>query len=143
MGQYDDKSFNPADCDHWDDDWDDWNDDWWDNGWDDDWDNDWDDDRWLGGTDNPGRRRPPRRRRRRRRRRPPRRRPPRRRPPRRRCPRGTREYVVRRGDTFFSIARRFGTTVAELRRVNPGIRPEDLVSGQIICVPVARTFDGA
>ncbi|PRX34702.1 LysM domain-containing protein [Orenia metallireducens] len=63
-------------------------------------------------------------------------RPPRPRPPRPgRCPRGSREYVVRRGDTFYTIARDFNTTVAELRRLNPGINPDRLREGQIICVP--------
>ena len=66
--------------------------------------------------------------------------PPGRRPPRRRrCPRGSREYAVRRGDTLRSIARKFDTTVAELRRLNPGLRRRDLRPGQRICVPSRRT----
>ena len=64
-------------------------------------------------------------------------RPPGRRPPRRRpCPRGSREYIVRRGDTFRSVAREFNTTVAELKRLNPGIY--ELEPGQTICVPIRR-----
>ncbi|WP_051412131.1 lytic transglycosylase [Halonatronum saccharophilum] len=92
--------------------WDEW--DWWDDDWDDDW--DWWDNDWDNNPGNPDRRR--------------------RRP--RRCPRGSREYTVRRGDTFLSIARRFGTTVAEIRRLNPGVRSEDLFPGQVICVPERR-----
>lgn len=61
-------------------------------------------------------------------------RPPRRRP----CPRGSRLYIVRRGDTLRTIAREFNTTVAELRRLNPGIRRDELVPGQRICVPSRR-----
>ncbi|TDX53155.1 LysM peptidoglycan-binding domain-containing protein [Orenia marismortui] len=56
-------------------------------------------------------------------------------PRRRRCPVGSREYTVRRGDTLFSIARDFNTTVAELRRLNPRINPNRLRPGQVICVP--------
>ncbi len=54
------------------------------------------------------------------------------------CPPGFRRYIVRPGDTLFSIARRFNTTVAELLRVNPFITNPDLIfPGQIICVPAA------
>lgn len=49
------------------------------------------------------------------------------------CP-GT-PYVIAPGDTLFNLARRFGTTVQELLRVNPGIDPNRLVVGQEICVP--------
>ncbi|OCL26573.1 hypothetical protein U472_11335 [Orenia metallireducens] len=57
-------------------------------------------------------------------------------PPRRgRCPRGAREYIVRAGDTFYSIAGYFNTTVDELMRLNPDINPDRLRAGQIICVP--------
>jgi LysM repeat protein len=63
------------------------------------------------------------------------RRPPRRPPRRRRCPTGAREYTIRQGDTFNSIANYFNTTVTELRRLNPGINPDRLRPGQVICVP--------
>lgn len=51
------------------------------------------------------------------------------------CPEGAREYAIRPGDTFYSLARRYNTTVAELRRLNPGINPEALLVGQRICIP--------
>ncbi|GAB6137563.1 LysM peptidoglycan-binding domain-containing protein [Halanaerobaculum tunisiense] len=67
------------------------------------------------------------------------RRQPGRRPPRRRrCPRGTREYRIRRQDTLYSIARRYNTSVRELRRLNPGLDPDRLRVGRIICVPDNR-----
>lgn len=66
------------------------------------------------------------------------RRPGRRPPRRRRCPRSTREYRVRPGDTLNSIARRFDTTIRELRRLNPGLNPDRLRVGMIICVPDNR-----
>jgi LysM repeat protein len=43
--------------------------------------------------------------------------------------------VVRRGDTLSSIARRFNTTVAVLRRMNPEIRGDYLRVGQKVKVP--------
>ena len=58
------------------------------------------------------------------------------------CPAGTRPYVIRSGDTFFALAQRFGTTVAELQRVNPGVNPNALRIGQTICVPAAAPPGG-
>lgn len=52
------------------------------------------------------------------------------------CPAGTMPYVIMAGDTFFSLARRFGTTVDAIRRANPGVDPDRLVIGQRICIPV-------
>ena len=50
------------------------------------------------------------------------------------CPGGF-LYVIKAGDTFYSIARRFGTVVPALIAANPGINPDRLVIGQSICVP--------
>ena len=52
-----------------------------------------------------------------------------------RCPAGTFAYTIRAGDTYFSLARRFGTTVEAIQRANPGIDPDRLQIGQIICIP--------
>lgn len=42
-------------------------------------------------------------------------------------------YVVQRGDTIFSIARRFGTTVPSLLALNPQItNPNSIFPGQVI-----------
>ncbi|MFO8060462.1 MAG: LysM peptidoglycan-binding domain-containing protein, partial [Bacillota bacterium] len=51
-----------------------------------------------------------------------------------RCPGGI-LYAVRRGETLTSIARKFGVTVTALRRANPGIDPDRLAIGQVICIP--------
>lgn len=52
------------------------------------------------------------------------------------CPGGT-VYVIRSGDTFFSLAQRFGTTVEAIMTANPGVNPNALQVGQEICIPVA------
>jgi len=44
-------------------------------------------------------------------------------------------YVVRAGDTFYSIAMKYGVTVAELMKANPGVDPNNLRIGQILCIP--------
>jgi hypothetical protein len=43
---------------------------------------------------------------------------------------GAQFYVVRRGDTFGSIAAKEGTTVAELEQLNPGVSSNSLQVGQ-------------
>lgn len=50
------------------------------------------------------------------------------------CPGGA-YYTIESGDTFFSIANRFGVTVADLETANPGVDPTRLRVGQIICIP--------
>jgi len=57
------------------------------------------------------------------------------------CPPGSRRYTIRAGDTLFALARRFGTTVNAILRINPGLDPESLRVGQIICIPVATPPD--
>ncbi|HEY8416617.1 MAG TPA: cell wall hydrolase [Limnochordales bacterium] len=44
-------------------------------------------------------------------------------------------YTVQPGDSLWLIARRFGTTVAELQRLNPGVNPQRLRVGQRLTVP--------
>lgn len=51
------------------------------------------------------------------------------------CPPGFVRYTIQPGDTLWSIARRRGTTFDIILRYNPGILPNSLRVGQIICVP--------
>lgn len=51
------------------------------------------------------------------------------------CPAGSGPYTIRPGDTLFLLAQRFGTTVAAITAVNPGINPNALQIGQVICIP--------
>ena len=53
------------------------------------------------------------------------------------CPAGTTAYIIRAGDTFFSLARRFNTTVQAIMAANPGVDPNRLQIGQRICIPVS------
>jgi membrane-bound lytic murein transglycosylase D len=47
---------------------------------------------------------------------------------------GTQRYVVRRGDTLYDIARRFGTSVDELRRRN-GLSSSRIMPGDVLVMP--------
>ena len=44
-------------------------------------------------------------------------------------------YTIRAGDTLFALAQRYNTTVDAILRANPGIDPNNLRVGQIICIP--------
>ncbi|MGE5528305.1 MAG: LysM peptidoglycan-binding domain-containing protein, partial [Patescibacteria group bacterium] len=55
------------------------------------------------------------------------------------CPGGT-LYIIRPGDTFFALAARFNTTVAALIAANPGVDPNNLQIGQVLCIPGAPGF---
>jgi N-acetylmuramoyl-L-alanine amidase len=46
-------------------------------------------------------------------------------------------YVVRQGDTYWGLARRFGTTVAALEAANPGDPAWDLYPGLVLRIPAA------
>lgn len=48
---------------------------------------------------------------------------------------GYERYAVQRGDTFYSLAERFGTTVRAIRTANPSIEPQKLRVGQLVTVP--------
>lgn len=50
------------------------------------------------------------------------------------CPGGT-LYTIRAGDTLFALAQRFGTTVAAILAANPGLDPNNLQVGRMICIP--------
>ncbi|CCQ95398.1 Peptidoglycan-binding lysin domain protein [[Clostridium] ultunense Esp] len=50
------------------------------------------------------------------------------------CPNGF-LYVVRAGDTFFRLSQQFGVSVDAIIRANPGVDPNRLQIGQVICIP--------
>lgn len=51
------------------------------------------------------------------------------------CPMGIFPYIVKQGDTFYSISQRFGVTVNELELANRNINPMALLIGQKLCIP--------
>jgi len=51
-----------------------------------------------------------------------------------RCPNGF-LYTIKAGDTYFLLAQRFGTTVEAIQQANPGVNPNNLQIGQVICIP--------
>ena len=55
------------------------------------------------------------------------------------CPQGSFSYTIKSGDTLFLLAQRFNTTVEVITRINPGINPNNLRIGQIICIPGVTT----
>lgn len=50
------------------------------------------------------------------------------------CPIGSAPYEIRRGDTLYSISRRFNIPLSDITLLNPGIDPNNLAVGQIICL---------
>lgn len=51
------------------------------------------------------------------------------------CPAGTSPYMIKQGDTFYLIAKRENISLDALLKANPGIDPNRLFIGQIICIP--------
>ena len=56
---------------------------------------------------------------------------------------GTFSYTVVRGDTLFSIARRFGTTVAILAELNGLADPSQIEAGDVLLIPAAGSVTPA
>lgn len=52
------------------------------------------------------------------------------------CSYGTIAYVIKRGDTLYSISRRYNANVDKIMQLNPGIDPDNLTIGEVICIPV-------
>ncbi len=60
-------------------------------------------------------------------------------PPPSTCPAGTTPHTVVSGDTYYRLAQRYNTTVEAIRAANPGVNPDNLQIGQIICIPGTPT----
>ncbi|KAI5120839.1 hypothetical protein M0805_007026 [Coniferiporia weirii] len=52
------------------------------------------------------------------------------------CVEHGRPYTIRSGDTCWSISKEYGTTLDNLRTINPGVDCSALRPGQHLCVPV-------
>ena len=55
------------------------------------------------------------------------------------CPMGSFSYTIRSGDTLYMLAIRYNTTVEAIMAINPGINPNNLQIGQVICIPSGTT----
>lgn len=55
------------------------------------------------------------------------------------CPQGSFSYSIKSGDTLYLLARRYNTTVEAIMAINPGINPNNLQIGQVICIPGGST----
>jgi LysM repeat protein len=55
---------------------------------------------------------------------------------------GTTEYVVKSGDSFYTIAKNHGTTIKALSAANPGVDSRRLKIGQKLVLPSAGTVGG-
>jgi LysM repeat protein len=51
-------------------------------------------------------------------------------------PAASRTHQVVRGETLDGIARKYGTSVAEIQRLNPQVQPRRLLVGQALTIPV-------
>ena len=54
------------------------------------------------------------------------------------CPASGQSYRVKRGDSFYLIARKFGVSVRALMNANPNIAAGRLLVGDILCIPTGE-----
>jgi nucleoid-associated protein YgaU len=52
------------------------------------------------------------------------------------CPENAMHHVIQAGDTFWKLAKVYGTTVESIVAANPDVDPLNLQIGDIICIPV-------
>jgi LysM repeat protein len=52
------------------------------------------------------------------------------------CPIGASTYTIAKGDTFYSIAKKYKMRLSALLKANPNINPDALLIGQSICIPM-------
>ena len=51
------------------------------------------------------------------------------------CPLGSMTYIVKSGDTFYTISRSFGISLDDLIAANPRVDHSKLYIGEVICIP--------
>lgn len=52
------------------------------------------------------------------------------------CPPGSFAYTIKAGDNYYRLAQKYNTTVAAIMAANPGVNPNALMIGQVICIPL-------
>ena len=55
------------------------------------------------------------------------------------CPTGTFPYTIKAGDTFYKLSIRFNVPLDAILRANPGVDPNNLQIGQVVCIPSSPT----
>jgi len=50
------------------------------------------------------------------------------------CPIGTFPYTIKPGDTLWLLSQQYNTTVDAIVAANPGVDPNKLLAGQVICI---------
>jgi spore germination protein YaaH len=51
------------------------------------------------------------------------------------CAPGTFPYTIQPGDSYWELADRFNVTIEAIMATNPYINPDNLLVGQVICMP--------
>lgn len=59
------------------------------------------------------------------------------------CPMGTFPYIIKAGDTFYNLANRYRVLVDDIIQANPGVNPNMLRIGQIVCIPSVSQTESA
>lgn len=54
------------------------------------------------------------------------------------CPNEGFPYIIQAGDTLYNLANRYNITLEEIYTANPGINPDLLQIGQVICIPAMQ-----
>ncbi|MFA5880868.1 MAG: LysM peptidoglycan-binding domain-containing protein [Eubacteriales bacterium] len=52
------------------------------------------------------------------------------------CPENATMHVIQAGDTFWKLAKQYGTTVEAITAANPDVDPLNLQIGETICIPL-------
>ena len=53
------------------------------------------------------------------------------------CPTGSFSYTIQAGDTLWKLSRTYGVSVQSISDLNPGIDPQNLQIGSMLCIPNA------
>lgn len=56
------------------------------------------------------------------------------------CPPGTVSHTIKSGDTFYKLAKEYGTTVEAIVSANPLVDPNNLEIGETLCIPTQKIY---
>ena len=52
------------------------------------------------------------------------------------CSYGTLAHLLKKGDTIYKLSLQYNVTVDKIVKANPGINPDNLTIGEVICLPL-------